>query len=259
MTIRSTALLTLAALFVSTVLTGAAAGASSSLSYSVEENFTATGIDADARGRVEALVKQKGEVSLQRLRVNVAQLDPGTPYVLLAATGDGLAWSQVAAFTTTDSGRATVVQIHNRVLNKVRRVAKKRALAQSLSPLTEVRALAVANTNGDVVLTVDLHGSPSLNFELTSVLENTGHDVEAIGCLAVAVQNGNLQFRLFAASQSTHLTLLINDTPVGTYAADYTGRISIGVFPHAAPSPLLFRKLSVRNTEDEIVLESIAP
>ena len=98
-----------------------------------------------------------------------------------------------------------------------------------------------------------------MQFELTSVFNNTGADYAAVGCLAVAVQSGHLQFRLFATGQSSQFTFDVNDSPVGTYAADETGRINVGAFPSTAPSPLAFRKLSVRNSEDTIVLESTVP
>ena len=73
------------------------------------------------------------------------------------------------------------------------------------------------------------------------------------------MQQGHLQFRLFAAGQGDQFTFLVNDSPVGTYATDYTGRISVGAFPSAAPSPLAFRKLGVRNANDDLVLESTVP
>lgn len=258
MIIRSKALLTLGAFFAGVFLACAAPSANSVL-YHVDEDFIATGLDSDARGRVRALVKQRGVSHLQRLRVTLAKLDPGTPYQLLAATGDDTNLFPVANFITTHAGRAVVMQQRHQVRERVRPTPKKQLLSEVLAPLTEVRTLAIANTNGEVVLTVDLHAAPSLQFELTSVLKSTGADYAAVGCLAVAVQQGHLQFRLFAAGQGAHFTFLVNDSPVGTYRADYTGRISVGAFPSAAPSPLAFRKLGVRNTDDDLVLESTVP
>ena len=258
MILKSKALLTLGALLIGALLAGAAPAANSTF-YVVNEAFTNTGFDSDARGHVRALVKQRGASHLQRLRVTVAKLDPSTPYQLLATTGDDTNFLSVAEFTTTPAGRAVIQQQRHQVNDRVRRTANKRALAELLAPLTEVRTLAVADTNGVVILTLDLHAAPSLQFELTSVLKNTGADYTAVGCLAVAVQSGYLQFRLFAAGQGGEFTLLVNDSPVGTYAADYTGRISVGLLPSTAPSPLKFRNLAVRNANDELVLESAVP
>jgi hypothetical protein len=258
MSIRSKTLLTLGALFTSALLLCAAPSANSVL-YFVEEDFTATGLDADASGHVQALVNQKGQRHLQRLRVTVAHLDSRTPYVLLAATGEDTNLVAVANFKTSGSGRAVIMQQRKVVRKKVLRTSEKHTLSESLTPLAEVHTLAVANTNGEVVLIISLHESSSLQFELTSVFNNTGADYEAVGCVAVAVQSGHLQFRLFAAGQGGQLTLDVNDSPVGTYATDETGRIYVGAFPSAAPSPLAFRKFSVRNSEDAIVLESTVP
>lgn len=258
MIIRGKAFLTLVALLVGTLLAGAAAGANST-SYVVNEDFTSTGLDSDARGHVQALVKQRGQSHLQRLRVTVAKLDPRTPYQLLATTGDDTNFLTVAEFTTTRTGRAVIHQQRHQVNDRVRRTAKKSVLTEPLAPLTEVRTLAVADTNGVVLLTLDLHAAPSLEFELTSVLKNTGRDFTAVGCVAVAVQNGYLQFRMFAAGQGGQFKLLVNDSPVGTYAADFTGRINVGLLPAAAPSPLQFRHLALQNADDEVVLESLVP
>jgi hypothetical protein len=255
MFIRSKTFLTLGALFTSAFLVCAVPSANSVL-YFVEDDFTSTGLDTDASGHVQALVNQKGQRHLQRLRVTVAHLDPGTPYSLLAAIGDDTNLVAVANFKTSGSGRAIIMQQRKVVREKVLRTSVKHTLAEALTPLAEVHTLAVVNTNGEVVLTVSLHESASLQFELTSVFNNTGADYEAVGCVAVAVQSGHLQFRLFAAGQGSQFTLDINDRSVGTYASDETGRINVGAFPSAAPSPLAFRKLSVRNSEDAIVLES---
>ena len=91
------------------------------------------------------------------------------------------------------------------------------------------------------------------------VLQNTGTDFTAAGCVAVAVQNGYVQFRMFAAGQGGQFKLLVNDSPVGIYAADFTGRINVGLLPPSAPSPLKFRHLALQNSDDEVVLESTVP
>lgn len=258
MTIRSKNLFALGVLLASAWLAGAAPSANS-LRYLVEEDFTVAGSDADARGHVQVLVKQKGAGHVQRLRVTLANLDPATPYQLLATTGDDTNFFAVADFTTTAAGRAKIMQQRVQTHETVRRTAPKRVLAELLAPLTEVRTFAVVNTNGEVVLTVDLHAAPTLQFELTSVLRSTGVDAAAVGCLVVAVQGGGVQFRLFAAGQSPHLKFHVNDSLVGTYAADFAGRINVGFLPHTAPSPLAFRSLSVRNDDDDLVLESTVP
>lgn len=258
MIIKGKVLLTLGALFASVLLAGAAPSANSTR-YVVNEPFTSTGADADARGHARAVVKQSGVSQLQRLRVTVAKLDPKTPYQLLATTGDDTNFLLVAEFTTTGAGRAVVHKQHHQVGERIRPTAKKKILAEPLAPLTDVRTLAVADTNGVVVLTLDLHAAPSLEFALTSVLQNTGADFTAVGTVVAAVQSGHWQFRLFAAGQGGQFKLLVNDSPIGTYAADFAGRISVGWLPPTAPSPLQFRNVAVFNADDELVLESVVP
>ena len=95
-----------------------------------------------------------------------------------------------------------------------------------------------------------------MQFELTTVFQNSGTDAVAIGCLAVACQGGGVQFRLLAAGDSSRFTLCVNGSSVESYDADAAGRISVGVFPNGAPSPLDFRDLCVRNNADAVVLQS---
>lgn len=256
MYLRSTALLTLAALFASAVLAGASAGRNS-VRYSLGDAFEATGIDPDARGRVQILVKQREESALQRLRVSVARLEPNAPYELLARVGDELELASITTFTTSASGRASIVQLESRVNDKLRRNRRKAAaLAQ---PLLHVRTLAVANSSGEIVLMLNLHESPALQFELASVFATTGYDPAAVGCFAVGMQEGVLQFRLFAVGQDEQLTLEINDQTIGTYALPPGGRLTLGALPMNAPSPLAFRKVAFRNSEDQVVLETELP
>ena len=162
----------------------------------MDEAFTSTGADPDATGRVQAIVKQDGSAGFQRLRVTVAHLNPHTPYTLRADVGDAGSPVVVGEFITTILGRGAFTLGQSSAPS---RRASRRTLPEAVAPLTQVRALFVVNANGVNVLAVALHESPSMSFELSSVFENTGSDPEAIGCLAVACQNGSVQFRLFAA------------------------------------------------------------
>ena len=230
------------------------------LHYSVEENLVATAVDPDATGSVQAFLRHDSKMHLQRLRVMAAQLDPRASYTLRMQMGDGADWVTITNFTTTPSGRGGVLYIESRVLNgHAFRRSTKRSLPEVIDPITHARAIAIANAKGEVVLTASLHESPSLNFEMATVLRNTGNDFQAVGCLAVACQNGGVQFRLFATAQTSEFTLYVNELPVATYPADETGRISVGVLPPLAPSPLAFEKLSLRNAAGAVVLESVIP
>jgi hypothetical protein len=220
--------------------------------YSVNEMMTASGVDADATGRVQVFVKQKGDSDHERLRVHVAGLDARAAYTLVAQIGDDTNFVVVTNFVTGAAGKGNVLYFQNHSGGK----NVRHSLPETLNPLTDVRTLAVANANGEIVLFVNLHESASMSFELASVFNNTGNDPQAIGCVAIACQSGVVQFRLLAAGQSSRYTLCVNESPVATYQADFAGRINVGALPVSAPSPLNFRKLSVRNASDEVVLQS---
>lgn len=252
-----TVLVPLFALGLTFALAGRAAAAGSTyVRYSVDTAMTSTEVDSDAAGRVRAFVKQQGNSEQQRFVLNATGLDAKTPYTLYVEVEEGV-MSPVASFTTSGSGKGNISYMQNQRLDgKSSKKPNKKALPESMAPLTDVISVAIVNTNEQVVLTADLHHSPELAYEMAATFDNTGADPEAMGVMAMAVQNGFVQFRLFAAGQSTQFNLSVNDAPVATYPADATGRINVGVFPSGAPQPVRFRTVRVRNAAQAVVLES---
>jgi len=242
---------------------GAAHADSVFLHYNVDTAMTVTNGNTNATVRVRAFVKQQGNSDHQRLVISVAGLDPQTPYTLLAQVGDDPSNTvSVATFTTTRSGAGKVSYFQNRALkghghNGHGSGVNKHALPDSINPLSTVRVFSVADTNGVVLLTASMHESASLAYEMAATFVNTGNDPNAIGCMAVAIQEGQVQFRLFAAGQSSEYGLMVNGAPVADYFTDYTGRINVGVFPSGAPSPLKFQSVAMRNAARAVVLESV--
>lgn len=259
--IRTVALNIIFALFMGAVVAEAGPANSNKVRYKVDEALVSSGVDSDASGRVQAFVKQQGNSDHQRLRVSVKDLDPNASYTLLALVGTNESYITVTNFTTSGLGKGKVVYFQNRALRDNGHVGtgsgvNKRALPAVIDPLTQVRALAIANAADEVVLSVNLHESLGMEFELTSVFTSTETDPYAIGCVAVACSNGSTQFRLFAAGDSSQYTFCVNEAPVATYGADSTGRISVGAYPESAPSPLLFKTLDLRNGGDAVILKS---
>lgn len=259
--IRSKTLAALVTLFAVAIGATATPSGSTYITYSVDTAFVSTGIDTNAAGTVRAFVKQHGNSDHQKLAIKVSNLDPQTPYTLTATIGDSVDATNVVTFTTTTSGKASISYFQNKALTTNGHKGKgagvnKHALPAALAPLNEVRYLSVVNTNGEVVLSVNLHASESLSYEVATTFVNTGNDPDAIGCMAMAVQSGHVQFRLFAAGQSSKYSLWVNDEQVGSYSPDVTGRINVGLFPSKAPSPLAFREVVVKDASDAVVLES---
>jgi hypothetical protein len=241
-------LFVLATWFAGGLVASAAPAGPNTLRYSASTEFLASGVDDNAKGQVQVSVRERGTSDQTRFRLSVAKLDPKTSYTLLALIGDDTNYVAITNFTTGSAGRARLVY------SKKGHGAHQ--LPEMLSELADVSAVAVANTNGEIVLSADLHGSESMKFALTSVLANSGTDPFALGCLAVAWQGGAVQFRMFAIGQSSEFTFCVNGTPVQTYPADATGYIGVGMFPITAPAPLKFREVSLRNAADQVVLQS---
>jgi len=243
----------LAVLLAGALIAQASPNGPTSVRYTVESAMTSSDVGADASGRVQAYSKKVGSSDHYRLRLNAAGLAPKTTYTVLAQIGSDPYFVAVTNFTTGSHGSGRVVYLNSSARSGT---ASRRALPQVLNPVSTVRAIAVADSDGQVVLSTDLHQAESMRFEIASVFENTGNDAAAIGCVAIACQGGGVQFRLFAAGDSSQFTFCVNGAPVETYQADAMGHISVGAFPAVAPSPLDFLSLSLRNSADQVVLQS---
>jgi len=245
---RKVVLTVLMALTAGGTAVSAALARPNTLRYSVATEFASSGLDGDAKGQVQISVRERGGAGNDRFRLTAAKLDPKTFYTLLAQIGDDTNYVVVTSFSTSAAGRARLAYSN--------RGQGAHQLPDLLGELTDLNAIAIANTNGEIILSGDLHQSESMKFELTTVLANSGTDPFALGCLAVAWQAGAVQFRMFATGQSSEFTFCVNGTPVQTYPADATGYIGVGAFPAAAPSPLKFREVSLRNAANQVVLQS---
>lgn len=230
------------------------------LRYETDAPFTRTGTDDDAAGKVQAFVKEQGRSNHRRLRIRVSNLDANAAYSVQAWIGESDLPVTVTTFSTDGSGKANLVYVENNsmIAAPAARTPRrnKHALPENVFDVASVRALAIVNSNDQVVLTADLHAPEVLNYQVATALANTGNDPDAIGVMAAAVQSGTLQFRLFAMGQSSQYTLVINEQPVASYTADLTGGIAVGTYPAAAPLPMQFRAVSLKNSADVVILES---
>jgi hypothetical protein len=252
--LRTHIIATLAALFSAALV--AQAKPNHFVRYQVETDFVTTGVDADATGQVQVFLKQQSESEQRRLRVRVSNLDTNATFTLQAIIGSNTP-IVIATFTTSASGKATLAYVdHTSPKPPKNARPNKHALPENISDLTDVRTLLVVNANNDVVLSSDLHAIETLNYEVATAFTSTGTDPDAIGIMAAAVQNGTIQFRLFAMGQSSQYTLMVNDQPVANYFADPMGGIAVGQYPPAAPAPMQFRNVSLKNAADVVILES---
>jgi hypothetical protein len=199
---------------------------------------------------VQALERNNGRADNQRLRITAKHLDANKTFWLLAQLGDSSDWTVVTSFKSSARGRGRVTYLQTAAANS------RRAFPDGIHAVTEARVLAIADETGYVILSVNLHAANTMRFELATVFENAGTDMLALGCLAVACENGGVQFRLLATAQSSQLTFCVNDAPVATYAPDATGLFRAGVLPFSAPSPLLFKKMTLRNASEQVVLQT---
>lgn len=248
-----------------TVLLGMAlvthAQSDTSVRYSVDTQFVAVGSDADANGRVQVFAKRQDENDVQRLRIRLAGLDASTSYTLNATLDDG---STVAmtTFTTDESGAAVIIYLQNNGVTQssqaMRRArAKRLSLPMNVPQVTSISSISVVNGSAETVLSANLYAAESLNYVVSSVFANTGVDADAMGCVAFALQEGTVQFRLFALGQpNSQYTLSVNGQDVTTYLSDYSGRIAVGVTPQNAPSLLGYRTLALKNSDGAAVLET---
>jgi hypothetical protein len=252
---RTHTLATLAALFSAALL--AQANPKQFVRFGADADFVATGVDADAAGRAQVFLRHQGSSEQSRLRVRVHDLDPSTTFTLKATFGNDTTAVAISTFTTDASGKATILYTARESAKTPKHVRpNKHAFPETLSDISQLRSLSIANANDQVVLSADLQAAEDFSYEVATAFTATGTDPDAIGIMAAAVQSGTIQFRLFAMGQSSQYTLTINDQAVANYFADPMGSIAVGKYPPAAPAPMEFRKVGLKNAANVVILES---
>jgi hypothetical protein len=228
------------------------------LHFFVRADMSNEGVLTNATGRVEADQNQQGHANNQRLIVLLNHLAATTSYELLATIGDDTNLTAVTEFTSDD---------HGRVVLNYRRMGSghggglghgKLALPDVLNPVSHIRELAVAETNGGpIVLSADLTTPDKLQYLIKRDLSTNSVDAT----LRIKATISQTQFRLtaFGLAPSADYLLALNGTVVQTNSTDMKGRLAINSLLQNPAEILDVHAVALWDGSSNVVVQTTLP
>jgi hypothetical protein len=239
-------------------------GGTDILHLSLSQSLTNDGVTSDVNGSVRLKFNEQGHSTVQSLELNVSSLDSTIPqYLLLASTVDDPVLKPVAVFESDANGVAKIryksVVTGN---GKVHSPGKgKTPLPAQLDPLSDVRQLVVAKTDGvttQELATATLENPEHLNYLVKRDIST--NDIPA--SLRIQANDQRGQFRLTAENltASTDYWLVLNG-PVadgGTeqvFTTDEKGKLAVRFTIENPLDAFALRKIQVRNLSEVGLIE----
>jgi hypothetical protein len=206
------------------------------LQFISETDMTNTGVDPDARGKINVTMTREGNANNQQLDISLTKLNPSTVYLLSAFIGDDTNATSIAEFTTDGKGAFKVSYVKKSQGKPSPRVE---LLPNALDPMCIVRELDIVNGNTDTVLREVLASPDQWHYQVIRSMNNTGFLPAAVGDLLIL--GGPRSTFWLQASGLTPLTqysLTINGNVVQTPTSDKKGRLNLTALPPGSPDVL---------------------
>jgi hypothetical protein len=185
--------------------------------------MTNNGALSNASGSVSVRQNEQGHANNQELDIRAKGLDTNTTYQLLALVNDDTNATQVTNFTSDAKGRGTLLfrqfgnghgMGHDRV-----------PLPALLNPVSDVRAITIADTNSQAVLSADLTAPNRLEYLVKRDISSNSIDAS----LRIHGTTRQTQFRLLVSglNPTNDYLLVLNGGIVQTNSTDKKGRLVI--------------------------------
>jgi hypothetical protein len=248
-------------LTVSTLLAENSKGGTGILHFFVRKTMSNPGLVPDATGRIDAKLVRQGKANNQMLNIYVARLSANTPYQLQALVGDDTNFVQIAEFTTSDAGAAA---LHYRAMGKNGNSGLghgKTLLPGGLNPISNIREIAITDTNLQAVLSADLTSPDKLQYLVKRTMTNDGVDTDAAGSLRIKGTTESTQFRLLASGLETNATysLVINGNVDESAVANASGKLNFTTLLVNPIDILDVHTLSISDSASNSVLSTHLP
>ena len=233
------------------------------LHFFVRKAMVSEGLDTNVVGRVDVKRNRQGNADNQRLNITLTKLDTNVTYQLLAVLGDDTEYTPVTEFTAGPKGSATFRYVSvGASQNTNAGVGRwKTALPAVLDPISDLRALAVADSSTQAVLTADLTVPDKLQYLIKRWLDNDPAYPNAAAELRLSATTNKVQFRLrgYRLEPGLSYLLAVNGGVVDTNTADMYGMLSFTNLPVSPMDILLVRELAIWDSANNKVLSTQLP
>lgn len=228
------------------------------LHFFVRVGMSNEGVVTNATGKVEADQNQQGHANNQRLILTLNHLEASTSYELLATLGDDTNATTVGSFATDDKGRATLNYRKTGSGHGGGLGHGKQALPDALNPVSNIREIAVAETNGGpIVLSADLTAPDKLQYLIKRDLST--NNIDAV--LRIKATTSQTQFQLTALglAASADYLLALNGTLVQTNSSDMKGRLTISSLLQNPAEILDLHSVALWDSSSNVVVQTTLP
>lgn len=222
----------------------AKSGGTDILHFISKSDMVNTGVEPDARGKIDVMMNQQGNASKQQLEIVLSKLNPSTDYRLIVFVGDATNAMDVTVFTTDKKGSFTISYSDKGRGNLSK---DRKALADALNPICKVRELDVVNGNTNAVLRAILSNPEKGQYMVKETMKNVGFLPSARGDLRIKANAKSTQFLLKVSGLTPNVgySLGINGEVIQAYTSDNLGKLIVNRLPLSAPSALEIQSLEL--------------
>lgn len=220
--------------------------------------FLNEGVVTNSSGSVDLNQNKQGNANIQRATIQLRNLDVSTTYDLLVLTGDDTNYTTVSQFSTDSDGKASLNYRKNGSSHGGGLGHGKSLLPAAMDPLSNIRGLAVAVTNGGpLVLTADLTDPDKLQYLIKRDLSTN----EIGATLRIKATSSQSQFRLMAVglAPSADYLLALNGSIVQTNSTDSKGRLAISSLMQDPGAILDVHGVALLDNSTNVVLQTTLP
>lgn len=220
--------------------------------------MTNNGAEPGASGTVMLRENQQGNANNQTLDLAVSGLAANSEYELMATLASDTSNYVQADQLTTDAGGS--VQLHYRALGNGHNQGHGRGkspIPAALNPVSQIKGLALFDTNSQPVLTADLT-TPN---RLIYLIKRSGSSGSISGELQIKATTSKARFQLMASGleASTDYWLALNGSIVQTNSTDSQGRLKIQSNLDNALDILNLNSVEIWDTSSNVVLSTAIP
>lgn len=228
--------------------------------FHLNETVPMTGtVLSNATGIATASEQTQGHANYQSLQIAVSGLDNSQVYLLTALLGDDTNLTSVATVTPDTNGNASLSYQTNSNGKGKGKGHGGVALSAELNPVSNIRGLALLDTNAVVVLSADF-SNPNLNSFHYLIKRNLSTNaVNAL--LQIQADSQMVHYRLTASGllATTNYLLVLNGDVNQTLATDGKGRLSLNTVSHDVNALLDLHQLALWDSSSNTVFSTQLP
>ena len=221
------------------------------------------GLETNAVGQVNLRRNQQGKADNQRLEISLKGLQTNETYQLLALLRDDTNYTFVSEITAGTYGGAIMRYV------KIGATQNPRAglgrweipLPNVLDPVSDIRALAIADNSTQAVLVADMTAPDKLTYLVKRWLDNNGSETNAAAQLRLEATTNSVQFRVwgYGMEPGQNYFLAVNGSMVDSTVANTNGLLWFTNLPVSPSDILLVRELAIWNSATNTVLSTRLP